>query len=44
MALEKRLVALVGDAVKDVDLGDKAVPILPKTWIASISKVPLLSS
>ncbi len=30
MAFEKRQVALVGDAVKVIDLGDKTIPVLPK--------------
>ena len=32
MAFEKRQVALVGDAVKIIDLGDEAVPVLPEDF------------
>ena len=32
MAFEKRQVALIGDAVKIVDLGDEAVPVLPENF------------
>ena len=32
MALEERQVALVSDAVKVIDLGDKAIPVLPKDF------------
>jgi hypothetical protein len=32
MALEKRQVALIGDAMKIVDFGNKSVPVLPKDF------------
>ena len=32
MTLEKRQMALVGDAVKIIDLGDKAIPVLPEDF------------
>ena len=44
MAFEKRQMALIGDAVKIIDLGDKAIPVLPEDLIASIGSVPLAMS